>query len=231
MTAKKPLSPPPHLYEMAKDLMLERRLHPRVKLPLKSWPDFSGPKALFEEEVYFLHDVSEGGICLQDNNETFKGKTGQETPLNIQVGTKTYSVACRFVGSNVNKHHIQFINPDKNLVKAIRGFVQQGIRGQWLRRIDEQSHIAKQPIIWSSVYDDGLLYSDDPRWQYKFFFADETFHLSKNLWPVCGEKLKPIPIERMDQLLIALENLTFHDDLSADLIASLHITRRRSFEE
>jgi hypothetical protein len=227
MNAKKPILPPPHLYEMAKNLNLERRLHPRARLPIQHWVDFTGPRVVFKDEMFAILDLSEGGLCLEDQKESFKDKVGQNFELIISCGTSIV-VPCRLVGSNLSKRHIQFTQASSELKLALREWVQVGLRGQWLSRMEYRG--AAHPILWSSTYDDSLTLGEDPRFKYQLCFNGEVYLLSKDFWPVTASELKPISVKEFDFLLVGLSNLLFKDEISQELMDFLMFVRRRSFE-
>lgn len=229
MKLKKPHLHPPHLYEMAKSLNLERRLHPRVKIPMPGWEDFTGPQVVFNGERFPLHDLSEGGVCLIDQSEKFAMKMGEELNLTFQCGGE-FMVSSRMVAMNLTRRHIQFLSPSASFRESLRQWIQSGLRGQWLKTIDSSIISRNHPILWSSIYDDSLTFSDDPRWQYNLCVDGETFLISSELWPVHGDSLKPISKEEFDQLLTFLENLTFSNEISYSIKHSLALIRGGAFE-
>lgn len=228
MKLKKPEAHPPHLYEMAKGLSLERRLHPRAKLPTQDWRDFTGPRVIIDDRPFSIIDISEGGLCLSDESESLKMKIGHELRLIIECGEQ-FHVPARLVAMNLARRHIQFLEPAAPLRQALREWIQSGLRGQWLKVV-ALSAFEDHPILWSSVYDDNLTRSEDPRWHYNFYMDGETYRLSPELWPVGGDDLKPISVNMFDRLLMCLENLTFVDVTSVTIKQFLYRVRRRSFE-
>lgn len=229
MKLRKPDNHPPHLYEMAKGLSLERRLHPRVKIPVQNWKDFTGPRVIIEGQVFSMNDISEGGLCLLDPSESLEFKIGQQINLLIECGER-FQVPSRLVAMNLTRRHIQFLEPSLLLRQSLREWIQSGLRGQWLKTVSASSVAQDHPILWSSIYDDNLTRSEDPRWQFNFYLDSEVYHLSSELWPVDGDELKPISVEKFDRLLMCFENLTFTDEVSVFLKQMLFRVRRRSFE-
>ena len=229
MSSKRPVASPPDLYEMAQMLKLERRLHPRVKLPLQSWPDFSGPRAEWDGHFLPLHDISEGGACLDDAKDVLGSKIGKELSLILHIGDQRFEVPSRVVSTNISKRHVQFQSAVLGLREAIREWVQLGLRGQWIKQLNPNER-KTLPILWASIYNDSLSLSEDPRWQYVLGLEDGSYSLSADFWPVNSGDLKPVSVSTFDKILATLENLPFSDDDSMVLRHSLHLIRRRSFE-
>lgn len=220
-------SSPTHLYEMAQRLNLERRLHPRVKLPRFASEDFCGPKVFFESHFIQLVDMSEGGVCLLDQEERVQARAGNDFNLTVSVGDHQDQVECRMVAMNLARRHVQFLNPPHQLILLLRDWIQTALRGQWLKVMSSPSAHKNQPILWTSIYDDNLIWSQDPRWKYQLCVGEQNLNLSPNLRPVRSDTLKPISMEEYDRLLIFLENLSFSDEHSQTLIESLSHHRKR----
>ncbi len=229
MKAKKPLHHPPHLYEMAHGLNLERRLYPRVKFPVQSWKDFSGPVVRFENHPVSLIDLSEGGVCLEDSQDLMQFKIGQEFCLKIECDG-LFEVQSRMVAMNLARRHIQFLNPSNDLKINLRRWIQTGLRGQWLKQVSYENQEHTSSILWASIYDDSLAYSPDSRWEFRLGLDDKIFLLSADFWPVTEGDLKPISVDEFDQMLVFLENLSFSNEISSNIRNFLSGIRRRSFE-
>jgi hypothetical protein len=213
---------------MAVQLKLERRLHPRIKFPVGFFPDFTGPKVFCGEHPFAIVDISEGGLCLQDTEDRFNGMVGKDVNMRVEI-EGSYELPVRIVGSNLQKRHIQFLEAPESVRKEIRDWVQCGLRGQWLNALCYDEDFQKCPILWSSLYDDSLFVSSDPRWSYSMGLEGEVIHLGAEFWPVY-ENLTPISVRAFDRLLVCLENLHFRDPASEFLKEHLPRLRRRSFE-
>ena len=96
MAEKQPKASPPHLYEMARNLNLEKRLFPRAKFP--SIAHFSGPFVEWEGMNFSIRDLSEGGLCLLDPNGKFSIPIGKTTAIVGPSGSGKSTLGKLFFG-------------------------------------------------------------------------------------------------------------------------------------
>ncbi|HAG91207.1 MAG TPA: hypothetical protein DCL41_05015 [Bdellovibrionales bacterium] len=224
MAEKQPKASPPHLYEMARNLNLEKRLFPRAKFP--SIAHFSGPFVEWEGMNFSIRDLSEGGLCLLDPNGKFSIPIGKESHARI-VGDECYEVSLRVVGSNIEKRHIQFHEASDELRQEVRNWVTAGLRGQWFRPLEHSSDgNTFNPILWTSMYDDALFKSDDPRWSYVLSLGGDFYCLDSRYWPVDQKTFQPISEREFDRVLVAFENISFQSNLVDEIMSFLKELRR-----
>lgn len=192
-----------NLYEMARRLHLERRLHPRVRLPQLS-PTFLGPNVKFESHNVPIGDISEGGVCLIDDHDLFRSQMGQSFILKFECDKK-FDIKAKLVATNLNKKHIQFENPPSEFSDALRPWISLGLRGIWMKSMAELP--IQYKTFLTSVLNDSLISATDPRWDFELCVRNEEFCISNKNWPTYKTNGRAISALEFDQILLFLANI------------------------
>lgn len=204
---------PESLYEMAQQLHLERRLHPRVRLPL-SQDSYCGPIARVDGQIIRIGDISEGGVCLIDNDDVLRSKIGQKFVVDFECTHENSivqsKVESKLVGSNLNKKHIQFESTQNAFVSSIRPWINTGLRAIWMKdfaSLQTENSPARFKLFWGSILEDSFVSSTDPRWEFELYLKGHRYCISMATWPShFEEKVRVSPVE-FDHLITFFSNI------------------------
>lgn len=208
--------------EHAAKLGIERRLHVRVRYPLRALTTL--PQASYQGRTLFVFDISAGGLCLLDPEDHLGPDAGQKVELTLRWPKIERRVSCRLVSRVHDRRHIQFLDLESERAESIKRAIDDGVRGLAMKPVivpvATRTPALAARELWNSVHGDSLSFFDDIHLLADATVNGKSFRIHKESWPA-GAEGKAATVEDVEGLLLFLANLPNPSPAVKNLLSQL----------
>lgn len=222
-------SPEDSALYIARRTGLAHRALTRIVLPDSTTGCF--PSLSFENEVLPIVDISVGGACVRDPNDSVLNFLSQDIDLELILGDQSEPLRARVVG--VSRHvnrHLQFLNLSSKNQMWLESLVRVGTFGQKLKQ-SKSLLLAPARLnvveLWTGVQGDGLVFYDSSEVDAEMTIGPVTIRFFHHQGPRVQvgedfEKTREAEPSEVMEALLCLVNIDPPSERVSELIAKLN---------
>lgn len=210
----------PTIVQMAVSHALDRRANARVRYPRHgAIPPL--PVVHYGDFQVNVADISAGGLCIVDYEETLGREVGNSIELKLLWPDYQALVWATIVGASTEKRHIQFANVPGEALERIKRAVQSGSLGQRFRLTGAgpTELTVNADEIWLNPSGESLIFYPSDIRPAEIFLRRERYVLRPDSWPKAKTTVHKTTLA---QIILCLANFQSPSRKVRDLTGSLY---------